>query len=113
MHGAGEIRGNLLGEPGEMRARLPEDVAGVRRELAGDDPHQRRFARAIAPDQADALARIDLEVDVVEHRRAAEGMRKVVEVEQRHEARERGDAPGTVQSRVASRDPPSFQNVDA
>ena len=56
-HGAGHVRRHLLGQPGEKGARLPEDVARVRLHLARDDPHQRGLARAVAPEQADALAR--------------------------------------------------------
>jgi len=35
MHGAGEIRGNLLAQPGEMRAWLPANDPGIGRQLAG------------------------------------------------------------------------------
>ena len=61
-------------EPGEMRARLAEYLAGVGFDLTGNELHQRGLARAVASEQAHALAGIDLEIHVVEHGRATEGM---------------------------------------
>ena len=40
--------------------------AGVRRQLAGDDPQQRRLAGAVGPDQRDLGALADAERHVVE-----------------------------------------------
>ena len=51
----------LLRERRDRERRLAPDLARVGRDLAGDDPQQRRLARAVAPDQAHALAGLDLQ----------------------------------------------------
>ena len=73
-------RGARLGAPG-CRQIVPR----VGRQLAADDLQQRRLARAVAADDRDALAGVDLERDVVEQRQVAEGDRDVVEGDQRHQ----------------------------
>ncbi len=52
------------------RARL--DPPGIGREQPGQDPQQRGLARAVAAEQRDDLAAVDLEVDAVQHRPAVE-----------------------------------------
>src|SRR5262249_8550082 len=61
-----------------------EDVAGVGLHLAGDDAHEGGLARAVASEQADALAGVDLEVDLVQDRRSAEAEVHVEQAEKRH-----------------------------
>ena len=46
---------------------LGVDPAGVRVHDAGDDLEQRRLAGAVGADEADRLARLDLERDVAQH----------------------------------------------
>jgi hypothetical protein len=61
-----DVVGNFLDQPRHHGGVGQDQLAVVRRFLAGDDPHQARFASAVAADQADALARLDLEIDLVE-----------------------------------------------
>ena len=67
---AGEIR--LLREITDRRAGLCEARAAIGLDKSGSDFQQRRFARAVAPDQADALAFADGNLRALEQRRAAE-----------------------------------------
>ena len=66
------------------RARRTLDAAGGRHE-AGDAVDERRLAGAVRTDEADELALMDLEVDVVDGAQAAEGDRHAVGVEQSHQ----------------------------
>lgn len=52
---------------------MPEDLARLGFCKPGGDLHQRRFARTVAADEADAIARLDLQARTREQRRAAEG----------------------------------------
>ena len=61
---------------------LDEDLAAHGRH-AEDRQQRRRLAGAVAADQADGLAGVDLEVDAVEHARAAVGGVDVLELQQR------------------------------
>ena len=74
MHGTREIIRHLLGEPGEMGARLAENLSAIGPDLAGDQLHQCRLARPVAPDQAHPLPRFDLKTDRVNQRWATEGV---------------------------------------
>ena len=58
---------------------MAEDFAVLRLDKAGGDLQQRRFARAVAADERDAVARPTLQVGAVKQRRAAEGQHDVVE----------------------------------
>ena len=65
------------GEPGRhvagrQRGAVDADLAVVGRLVAGQDPHQRRLAGAVLADQADDLARVDVEVDAAQGGDAAE-----------------------------------------
>ena len=82
VHTALEIGRNLLCQPGKNRARRAEHFARVGLHIAHDDLHQGRLSRAVAPDQADPLARFELEIDLVEDRRSAEVQRKIEEREE-------------------------------
>jgi hypothetical protein len=57
-----------------MRARLTENLAGVGFDFAHDQLHQSRLPRSIATEQAKPFARVNLEINVVEHRWTAECM---------------------------------------
>jgi hypothetical protein len=72
----------LLREAGAAKPRLPPELAGVGAELAVRDPQQRRLAGAIATDQADALAGVELEARMVEQGLGSEGERDVCEAQQ-------------------------------
>jgi hypothetical protein len=67
-----------------MRARGEADVAAVQREVADDRAQQRGLAGAVAPDQADAPARIDREVGAVQNRAATEANGGTGDDEERH-----------------------------
>ena len=73
------VDGVALGEFGVLRhvadARVAAhgDGAGIGLELAGEDPEQGGLARAVAADQAEALAFGDAERDVLEQQAGAEG----------------------------------------
>ncbi len=81
---AGEPLGDLLRQPGIDRPVGPENIARVGLHLAGDDPHQGGLARAVAPEQAHALARIHLKVQVLQDRGTTEAEIDVEQAEQRH-----------------------------
>ena len=78
---AGEIR--LLGQIAHQRSRLYENRAAVGLDQAGRHLQQRRFAGAVAPDQADPLAGADRQFGVGQKRRPAEGERDVFKLEKR------------------------------
>ena len=83
--GAGREDG-LLRQPGDARAALELQGDGVGLLVAGQDLHQRRLAAAVDADQADALALLDDQLELVEERAGAEGERDVEGAEQRHRA---------------------------
>ena len=98
---------HILNEPRHARARLPPHGAPIGRQIAGDDLHQRRLAGAIAADDRDALAGIDLERHIVEKRNVAVGVRDVFEGDERHADVSQSDSP---KSRVSLRH--SFEYKD-
>jgi len=55
--------------------RRAPDLAFVRRRPALDDLQEAGFAGAVAPDQADTLAGLDDQIDVIEQRYVAVGER--------------------------------------
>src|SRR5690606_23889114 len=57
--------------------------AGARPQGAADEIERGRLAGAIRPDQADDGALLDLEADIAQRRQAAEGLREVLDPEQR------------------------------
>src|SRR5690242_14519668 len=65
---------------------IAPDVALIRFCQTADDAQQRCFAGTVAADEADALAAVDLKVDVVEQRHVAVGKRDVFKAQERHGA---------------------------
>jgi hypothetical protein len=63
--------------------RVAEDFARLRLGKVGGDLHQRRLARAVAADEADAVAGFHLQACAGKQRRAAEAQEDVVEFEDR------------------------------
>ena len=57
---------HFLGKPREDDSVRLGDLAFLRFLLAGDDAHDAGLAGSVAPHQTDALARIDLKVDLIE-----------------------------------------------
>ena len=73
-------RARSSGTPSRRRARpapgrdvdaVHQHAAGVHRLEAGEDAQRRRLARARGPEQDEEFARLDREVDAVQHRRRA------------------------------------------
>ncbi len=83
-HRAGQVPRHFLRHPRHAQALVAGYAAIVRRDVAGDQPQQRRLALAIAPEHADPLARFDGQVDMVQQRRAADRVVQVVEREEGH-----------------------------
>ena len=73
-HGALVAVDHLV-QVGDAGAAAQRDRAGVGVLLAGQHLQQRRLARAVGADQADARPRAELEVGAVEDQPAAEGLR--------------------------------------
>ena len=80
----------MLGEVTHREAFAVASPPAVQRELAGEQFDQRRFAGAVAPQQADALAGAQGERDIAQHRRAVVADRGLVERDQRIGRRRRG-----------------------
>src|SRR6266542_6484632 len=98
VRGEEHLRPRLLRHDGDVRAdrlRVREDVvaqdrraADGRLELRREDPEERRLARAVAPEEAEDLALVDREGDVLQGLRAS-GVRlpQAVDRDDRHDAR--------------------------
>ena len=82
---AASAPGDLLGQPGDAQPLLADDLALVGLELAADQPQQRALALAVAAQQADPLARLDLQLDLIQQPRTAEGQADVSQAQQCHE----------------------------
>ena len=67
-----------MSAPGCMKT-----VPAIGLDQPGRDLEQRRFARAVAPDQRHALARRNRKFRTGEKRRTAEGKRNVLELKKR------------------------------
>ena len=68
-------------------AASQSDAAGVRRQEAGDDVHQRRLARAVFPHQRVDRARANLQRHAVERKHARKRLPHALDFEQMvHEA---------------------------
>jgi hypothetical protein len=100
-HAAGESSRDLLGDQRHLEPRLAGEFAAVDAQLAGEELEQRRFAAAVAAEQAEAVPRLELQIDAVEQRRAAEGEGDVAQRDQGH-ATSSGENGG----RVAHHIPP-------
>ena len=81
-HGLGRRAGRLLGQVADGGGRRgAEHPAPIRRDLAGQGAQQRRLADTIGPDDPDALARRDDQVDAVEHGERAANNRQIAGTE--------------------------------
>jgi hypothetical protein len=67
----------------ELEPGLAPHPAVVGREIAGDDLEQARLAGAVAPDEADPLARLDREARPIEQRDVAVGERGLRQLQER------------------------------
>ncbi len=74
-------RDDVLLQHRQPRAGPQPDLAGVRQLCAGDQPQQRALAFAVAPDDADALAGLHLQRNLLQQRARTEGERDVVEAQ--------------------------------
>ena len=83
-HRALRILRHFLRHPRDHHAILHADLAVVRFQLAGHQPHQRGFAHAVATDDADAFAGFDGQVDVFEEKRTADTEVDPLELHQGH-----------------------------
>ena len=70
-------RGAFLRQKPNASPLFPADAPLVRRVLAKDDRKERGFARAVRPDQGEAVAPVDLQGDVLEQRAAGIGLGNV------------------------------------
>ena len=92
---------------GWWRLAVDEDLARIGRMRAGEGPDERRLAGAVATDQADDLARKEIDRDAVDGMDATEGDADVAHVDEWRRARsaalvERAGASGAGGSRLAS-----------
>ena len=75
---------HVLLQPRDAQPRGSPDLTGVRRLLARDHAQQARLARAVAANQADALAGLDPKGRVLEERKMSKGERDTIEREYGH-----------------------------
>ena len=71
----------------DAQSAPPRDRAAVSGRGLGQDAQQRRFARAVRADEADALLLVDREADAVEEGARAEGRRQLLRIEEDCHAR--------------------------
>ena len=71
-HRAAGVLWHFLGHACDHHAVLQAHFAVVRRDFAGQQPHQCGFSRAIAAHDADALVGFQGQVDVFQEERAAD-----------------------------------------
>ena len=79
-----QVGRNFLYHPGNLEPRLFDDIAGVRFHLAGEHLQQGALAFAIATYQADTVARLDIERDIVQKGRTAKAERNILCGKNRH-----------------------------
>ena len=88
---------DVLLQHGEARAGAQPDLAGIRQLRAAHQPQQRALALAVATDDADAFAGLDLQRSLREQRARAEGERDIVEAQdRRHGVTSRRTADGAI-----------------
>ncbi len=92
VHGVIAGEGGLLLEQRNARLRCHPALAIVERRGTGQHAEQRRLAGAVAPDEAHVLARLDLELGVIEQRKMAVRETRMGEGEDRHERSRRMNA---------------------
>jgi hypothetical protein len=66
-------RRDILGQSRDPQTLLPDDRPLIGLDLTLDQTEQGAFPLTVAPQQAEPLARLDLEVDLLEQPRAPEG----------------------------------------
>ena len=66
-----EVRRNFLNHAAHTESRLFHDFAGIRLHLARQHFQKRTFAFAITAHKANAVARLDIERDIIQKRRTA------------------------------------------
>jgi hypothetical protein len=69
-------------EPGDVLAG-DDDLAGARLLEAGDHTQHRRLAAARWPEEGDEFARLDVEVEILDHGGEAEGFSHMLDGEER------------------------------
>ena len=84
-HAARQSFGHFLDQVGDLQAPLADHGPRIGFQLAGDDLEQRGFAHAVAPDEAQPLAALDLQIDILQDKRAAETDADVPHTQQSHE----------------------------
>ena len=82
---ADHVLRHVLRQQRDLRAGRDHDLAAVGLDLAAEHPHQRRLAGAVAAEQADPLAGVDLARDAVQERRPAKTDAKIAKRNQRHD----------------------------
>ena len=87
------IERDILIQPRAAKARRPPDGAPVGLQFSAGDAQQRGFAAAVAPNQRNAFAGLELQRDVIEQRHVAVGVADVVQAEQGHESLGYSQAP--------------------
>ena len=83
--GAARREVGLLPQKRDAGAGVQADLAGVGPVEAGEDAHERGLADAVGPDEADALAGVQLEAEVLEQRPRVEAARQLGATQQQHE----------------------------
>jgi hypothetical protein len=76
--------GTVLRQARDDDAGGAGDLAFLRRFLAGDQPHEAGLARAVAADETDPFARVDLEVHAVEQRGGGVAKGDLAKLQERH-----------------------------
>ena len=83
-HRALQSRRHFLPKTGENRAGLAENLADIRVQFARDDLHQRGLARTVTADETYAFAAVNLEIDLIEQRRATEAQGDIKKTDNGH-----------------------------
>ena len=78
------VERGFLHDAGDAGAGGDPGVAAVQVRLSGQDAKQRRLAGAVAPDEPDAFARVDLELGILQQRMVAERQAGARQRDQRH-----------------------------
>ncbi len=83
-HTPGEILRNFLRQERHRRACGQLNFAAIGLHIAFQDSQERRFARAIAPQQANSLAGFDLKRNIVQQQRTSKSDAKFIDGDQGH-----------------------------
>src|SRR6187401_1292944 len=93
--------GALVGGESIHGVTVETHCAGLVLQRSAHAVDQRRFAGAVGPDQADALARLNRQIDIFQCDEAAEAFAQVFDLEQRFGHQR---APGRMLAKLASRE---------